>query len=218
MDTAIIRKQIEDARRHEESTHELALLLQARIASLHSSISVRSNEPASQLMYFVTNFIDRTPELLDTVTELSAGACWQEHSEQLVDTCIAFFTSPPALVGGRNGLNGAMTKAYLCHRLVEEVNDCYRIFCHRPLLPLDFTTSNLIIHHLVGEPLANMLDHIVEQRALGLDGFAGLNLSPASALHNHDELMAICRRRRLVDDNVQPSVSISGIFPGYTIH
>ena len=218
MDTVVIRQQIEEARRHEASTHELALLLQARLASLHSSISVRAGEPAVQLMSFVTAFIDRTPELLETVIEISRDAPWQEHCEELVEACAAFFSSPPPVLEGRKGLNGIMTRAYLCHRLVEEVNDCYRIFCHRPLLPLDFTTANLIIHHLIGEPLANFLDHLVDQRAAELNGFAGLESPGEAQLREHDELMAVCRRRKLVDDGSDTAIFITGLFPGHTIH
>lgn len=68
---------------------------------------------------------------------------------------------PPALVAGHEGLNSLMGESYLAHRLVEEVNDRFISGYNMPLVPMDMTRSNLIIHHLIGEPFANQLDSAV---------------------------------------------------------
>lgn len=55
-----------------------------------------------------------------------------------------------------------MDESYLAHRLIEEVNDRFMSSYNAPLVSMDMTRSNLIIHHLVGEPFANRLDQTVQ--------------------------------------------------------
>jgi hypothetical protein len=54
-----------------------------------------------------------------------------------------------------------MDEAYLAHRLIEEVNDRFMLRTSIPLVPVDMTMSNLIVHSLIGEPFANELDEAV---------------------------------------------------------
>jgi hypothetical protein len=58
-----------------------------------------------------------------------------------------------------------MEQAYLSHRLIEEVNDQYIVRAGIPLIPMDITKANIIVHHLVGEVRANSLDDVVEKMA-----------------------------------------------------
>jgi hypothetical protein len=44
---------------------------------------------------------------------------------------------------------------YLAHRLLEELNDVLNASYHCPVIPEDMTRSNLIVHHIIGEPFAN---------------------------------------------------------------
>ena len=218
MDTVTMRTHIQSARRHEDRTHELARLLHARLARLHSAICVRSAEPHIHLLSFVTAFVDRTPELLDILQETTRNTPREELGELIGDACMNFFTAPPPLIKGRNGMNGAMAKSYLCHRIIEEINDCHRVFCRQPLLPVDFTSANLIIHQLIGEPLANLLDNLVDvvaSRLYDLCDFSHLAGCNGTGI---DEWLAVCRRHALMDDNLSQGVVISNIFPGCTIH
>lgn len=218
MDTVTIRNQIHKAQHHETLTCELALLIQARVNRLHSTLCVRGEEPHIQLLSFIHAFVNRTPDLLDALQEISRNRPGEELSETLCGICMGFFMSPPPLLKGRNGMNGAMAKAYLCHRIIEEMNDCYRVFCQTPLLPVDFTTANLIIHQLIGEPLGNLLDNLVHGMAARLyDGSDFSRLSHVKCT-NTEDMLAICRRRALLDEALHQTVIISSAFPGVTIH
>lgn len=218
MDTVTIRNQIQRARRHEALTCELALLIQARVNRLHSTLCVRGAEPHIQLLSFIHAFVNRTPDLLDTLEEISRNRPWEELSETLCDICIGFFTSPPPLLKGHNGMNGAMAKAYLCHRIIEEMNDCYRVSCQVPLLPVDFTTANLIIHQLIGEPLGNLLDNLIHTIASRLYDGVAFNGYAQVDCNNTEAMLAVCRRRALLDEALHQTVIISSAFPGGTIH
>ena len=80
-----------------------------------------------------------------------------------MDIAKAYFLNPPSSVLARQhtGLMGLMDEAYLAHRLMEEVNDRFIVEAGVPLAPMDMTRSNIIVHHLIGEPFANDLDQAV---------------------------------------------------------
>ena len=61
-----------------------------------------------------------------------------------------------------------LDEAYLAHRLVEEVNDRYVANGIAPLIPMDITRANLIVHQLLGDAFANKLDLAVEAAVAGL--------------------------------------------------
>ncbi len=55
-----------------------------------------------------------------------------------------------------------MDESYLAQRLFEEINDQHIRHRSVALLPLDMTRSNIIVHHLIGDQLANRLNELVE--------------------------------------------------------
>ena len=63
---------------------------------------------------------------------------------------------------GDGGLEALLDEAFLAHRLLEEVNDHHIRHLQRPLLPLDMTEANLIVHYLLGDEFATRLEHLVQ--------------------------------------------------------
>ena len=55
-----------------------------------------------------------------------------------------------------------MYQAYLAHRLLEELNDALNAIYNCPVIPVDMTRSNLIVHHIIGEPFANQIDGAIQ--------------------------------------------------------
>jgi hypothetical protein len=55
-----------------------------------------------------------------------------------------------------------LDEAYLAHRLIEEANDHLMECIGYPLIPVELTRSNIIVHGIIGEPYANELDAIAE--------------------------------------------------------
>lgn len=161
MDTVNLRTAIADALDHEQRTSELDYLLRSRLYKLHGNIRISAGDPATCLVVFVRDYVQRLPDILDSVREISALQDTEEDAEITIDRCTDFFIRPPRPVVGHHGLNGAMNMAYMAHRLLEEVNDQHLVSRGKMLAPLDITRSNLIIHQLIGESSANQLDEAV---------------------------------------------------------
>ena len=79
-----------------------------------------------------------------------------------------YFLHPPEDLPADGGLEALLDEAFLAHRLLEEVNDHHIRHLQRPLLPLDMTEANIIVHHLLGDDLANALDQLVHETAAQL--------------------------------------------------
>ncbi len=161
MDTVNVRSAIAHALAHEQATGELGGLLRARLGHLHGAINPRASDPARHLLDFVTRYVTRLPDILDAMRDLAAQQGTEDEAEGVIDCCCELFARPPDLLRGHQGLNGAMNAAYMGHRLVEEANDQHLVSRGLPLVPLDSTRSNLIVHQLIGEGFANQLDSAV---------------------------------------------------------
>src|SRR5690554_1042224 len=161
MDTVNLRTAIADALDHERRTSELVYLLHGRLHKLHGNIHISGQDPVSSLVDFVSDYVQRLPDILDALREIGALQGTEEEAETTIDHCIDLFARPPRLVIGHHGLNDAMNTAYMAHRLLEEVNDHHMVSRGKLLAPLDITRSNLIIHQLIGESYANQLDEAV---------------------------------------------------------
>ena len=161
MDTVTIRQAINAAKQHEKDTGQLALLLDARTDGLHHAIQLPAEHIVPVLLNFITHYIDHVPEFVDAVDDIASESGLEEYTEPVMTIAKEFFAQPPELINGHEGLNALMDESYLAHRLIEEVNDRFMANSGLPLVPMDMTRSNLIIHHLIGEPFANQLDQAV---------------------------------------------------------
>ena len=222
MDTVTIRNEIQRAFDHEASTHELAALLRRRVGNLHSNIVVhRKRADTNQsLLQFVGKFINRTPALLDTLLVATRHSQREELCEVLANTCQDFFACPPPLLSGRSGLNGVLAKSYFCHRLIEELNDYCAVVTRTPLLPLDITCSNLIVHHLIGEPFANLLDDLVETTVQRLQDITApwVRRAYQDSDDQGEKVERLCRRHGLLGADPSPDLCIASRYFSVTIH
>lgn len=214
-----MRTTIRKARQHESSTGELARLFEQRLPVLRETIRIPSPEPVRQLTVFVLNFVNRTPDILDVVRESCAATEREDLAETLVCTCVEFFRTPPPLLDARPGLPGAMAKAYLCHRMLEEIDDNCRMTSGLALLPLDLTRSNLVVHQLIGEPLANLLDERVRETCDRLHAVFANAPDPATdPFAGPAELPEQCRHWSYLDERVAAELLPPGLAasPGRT--
>ena len=161
MDTVTIRQAINAAKQHEKNSGQLARLLDSRTSHLHRAIELPDEHVVPLLLNFITRYIEHVPEFVDAVDAIAAEAGLEEYTTPVITIAVEFFARPPELLSGHEGLNALMDEAYLAHRLIEEVNDRVLAASGFPLVPMDMTRSNLIIHHLIGEPFANQLDQAV---------------------------------------------------------
>lgn len=114
-------------------------------------------------MNFVIHYVEHVPDFIEAVSNITNDAGIYEYSDQFIDIARNYFLNPPSSVSEHkdSGLIGLMEEAYLAHRFMEEVNDRFIGQLGIPLAPMDMTRSNIIIHHLIGEPFANELDDAV---------------------------------------------------------
>jgi len=161
MDTVNIRQAIATAKEHEQATGQLGRSMQLRVSKLHHTIQLPPENIVPALLNFIIHYIDQVPEFIDAVDTIASECNISDYTEPVMRVAKEFFVQPPQLLDGHQGLNALMDESYLAHRLIEEVNDRFMSRHSTPLVPMDMTRSNLIIHHLIGEPFANQLDHAV---------------------------------------------------------
>jgi len=160
--TAAIYKTIEMAKLHEQQTGCLANSFEKQIQNnLHVAIQLPTEGAGQGLVDFIIAYVEHVPHLLDAVRDITKEANIEEYTEPFLKLAEDFFLKPPEIISGHIGLEELMDEAYLAHRLLEEVNDRFMLKASIPLVPVDMTTSNLIVHSLIGEPFANELDEAV---------------------------------------------------------
>ncbi len=169
MNTINLRHSIEHARLLEEQNGQLAAQLSLKAPSLHRAIKMPLDNAVPVLLDFVLRYTEHVAEFVDVLSIIGINANCCEYTEAVVTFCTdAFDQSPPSLKK-QNALATLMSQAYIAHRVIEEVNEHFSQQCNEPLIPMNMTRSNLIIHQLIGEPLANQLDLVAQEVAEQLE-------------------------------------------------
>lgn len=161
MNIAALREQIQRAQQHEAQTGQLLHKLESQLQHLHPAIQLPEGDAHNALNRFVSIYIEHVPDLLEAAHSASIEAGIEAQIKPVLRIASQFFTSPPAIMDGHEGLDSLLDEAYLAHRLVEEVNDLYIRHLGQPLIPSDSTVANVIAHQLIGEHFANQLDEAV---------------------------------------------------------
>lgn len=216
MDTVAIRHLIEKALDHENNTHELARLLQARLQSCSNGLSVKDAQGC--IVDFVGCFIKSTPTILDALEEISRHSPDDDSCEIITAICTEFFIAPPPILAGRQGLNGMMARAYLCHRFMEEISDSLWLRFREPLLPIDFTCLNLVIHQLIGEPVANLLDELVEKTVARLCEVCDFSTFRQQQHLRTETLQAVFRQSSNAEKPLYHRLFVSAALASFTVH
>lgn len=166
MATNAIRDTIALAKLHEQQHGHLAKLFDQLIDdNIHFAIQLPEQKPTASLVEFVIAYIEHVPNFIDAARAICNKAHLQDYSEPVLKIAEDYFLKPPEIVAGHIGLDELMDEAYLAHRLIEEINDRFMLRTSIPLVPMDMTMSNLIVHSLIGEPFANELDEAVQYAA-----------------------------------------------------
>ncbi|HEX8588640.1 hypothetical protein [Pseudomonas sp.] len=161
MNTAALREQITRAQEHENQSGQLSRRLESQLAHLHPSIHLPDVDARGVLTRFVIAYIGQVPDLLEAAHDVALQAGIESQIKPVLKIAEHFFSAPPAIMAGHEGLDGLLDEAYLAHRLVEEVNDLYIRHLGQPLIPMNTTVASVIAHQLIGEAFANQLDEVV---------------------------------------------------------
>jgi len=165
MDQIATQSLISSANEYEADSNHLLNHLERQLVELPRVITLPSDNPAEALREFAIDYIESVPRFITAVAIAAKEAGIEPYVEPFLDVATEYFLSSVKRKEDRQGLVELMDRAYLSHRLIEEVNDQYILRAGIPLIPLDVTKANVIVHHLIGETLANSLDEVVEETA-----------------------------------------------------
>lgn len=165
MNADAIEQLVAAANNHESETQALLQKLERDVDNLPSVIFLPEDGPAAALREFVVQYINHVPSFIAAVAFAARDAGINDYVEPFLEVAKSFFLEPVNKESTENSLEELMQQAYLSHRLIEEVNDQYIVRAGIPLIPMEMTKANIIVHHLIGETLANSLDEVVEETA-----------------------------------------------------
>lgn len=156
-----ISEQIQTAHRHEQAQAAMRDHLRLNIGNLHSAIDISSTSPIDSLMAFINSYIDSVPDHLTAFCNLSKEADIDDFVQPFIHLACAYFLKPPSIIPAEIGIHTTIEKAYLSHRLLEEVNDQILTLSGAALAPLDMSMANIISYAIIGDEQANALDHLI---------------------------------------------------------
>jgi hypothetical protein len=165
-----ISKTIKAALHQESTTGSLRHKLEQQLSQLRQKLVLPDTEPVTALMVFVTGYVESVPSCLRVVTAISQRLGFFDYAAPFLHLAEDYFLQPPDNVAQDGGLEALLDEAFLAHRLLEEVNDHHIKHLQRPLLPLDMTEPNTIVHHLLGDEFATRLEQLVQFTAAQLLG------------------------------------------------
>ena len=157
-----IRETISAALRSERESGQLRQCMVERLPQLRQSLVLPEEDPVDALMAFISDYVESVPGCLALVTSVSKRLGFHDYAAPFLHMAEDYFLQPPEGLPKDGGLEALLDEAFLAHRLLEEVNDHHIRHLHRPLLPLDMTEANIIVHHLLGDSFATRLEHLVQ--------------------------------------------------------
>ena len=168
MVSADIKETIAAALREESDSGQLSKRLQQELPQLQRKLVLPEQEPVAALMAFITDYVESVPGCLSLVTAVSKRLGFHDYAAPFLHMAEDYFLKPPEELPTDDGLEALLDEAFLAHRLLEEVNDHHIRHVQRPLLPVDMTEANIIVHHLLGDEFATRLEQLVQFTAMQL--------------------------------------------------
>lgn len=161
-----VRRIINRALNEERQYRSLHQLVETRIEQIHHSIDLPTQEATEKLIQFLEDYVVQIPDFLNAVVKAAKATGLYKTLWPALYLTEDFFKQPPSQnqttgIFHNEGLASILSEAYLAHRLFEEINDQFQIRFGLPIIPVEMTTANLVVHSLIGESYANELDEVV---------------------------------------------------------
>lgn len=160
----VIRDLIDRAVARERSDGEFQRRLEPELAGLGQRLLLPEERADEALVAFVIEYVLAVPDALELVYDTGQRLGFHEYAAPFIYLAQDFFLHPVEF-SPDGGLESILQEAFLAHRLLEEVNDHHVRQLQRPLLPVDMTEANIIVHHLLGDERASRLDKVVAAAA-----------------------------------------------------
>ena len=140
----------------------LSRFLGQRFDHLHHSIMVQGHDVPESLALFIERYVGLATDIVATLNNVIHSIGIGGEMAQQAATAQQFLDIPLTIVSRQQELESQMYQAYLAGRFVEELNDVVETQCGNPVIRVDITRSNLLVHHIIGEPFANQLDAAIQ--------------------------------------------------------
>ena len=176
--TPDIRNLIAAAILQEEESSLLRARLGKQLPRLRKRLIFPESEPITALIGFIAAYIESVPGSISLATAVSKKQGFHRYVAPFLNLAEDYFIQPPRDIDTDSGLEALLDESFLAHRLLEEVNDYHIGHLGHPLLPVDMTQANIIVHHLLGEPLANRLESVVQYASAQLLAKEGVWKTP----------------------------------------
>lgn len=163
-----IKATISAALQRERESGRLRACIERQLPQLRRKLLLPEKEPVDALMSFISGYVESVPSCLRLVTAVSKRLGFFDYAAPFLHLAEDYFLQPPDDLPQDGGLEALLDESFLAHRLLEEVNDHHIRHLQRPLLPLDMTEANIIVHHLLGDEFATRLEQLVQFTAAGL--------------------------------------------------
>ncbi len=200
-----IRPTITAVTQDEHQRLALTHYLDGKAPQLHRNICLPDAAPSQTLLQFLVHYVERIADTVEALSELTETVETCAFAKPLVRMIEGYFLSPPEYISQTHtGLRALVDEAYLAHRLIEEFNDRLTMACGIPLIPMDMTKANLVVHDILGDAFANELDLAVSYNVDVLFN--------EKAMMQNDELKAYVDMRNRIGwkDDIQQWPSLSG--------
>ena len=140
----------------------LSRFLGQRFDHLHHSIMVQGHDVPESLALFIERYVGLATDIVATLNNVIHSIGIGGEMAQQAATAQQFLDIPLTIVSRQQELESQMYQAYLAGRFVEELNDVVETQCGNPVIRVDITRSNLLVHHIIGEPFANQIDGAIQ--------------------------------------------------------
>jgi hypothetical protein len=162
MTTDKLREKIRASLNNQEQHEAWSQWLLARSQLLHHSVILPEGYRASTLINFTRSYLMRLPDMLEhaestaSTAELLTCSTLLEIMMDYLDTD----TYSDECEGGM--MYDWLVRAYVSHRVLEEMQDLAVSSCGENLIPLDNTRANLLAHELLGDAFCASLEDIIQ--------------------------------------------------------
>ncbi len=161
MQTQRIRARITAAIAHEGKTGALARDLAPRLPDLRRVLLLPAEDPVAALVRFIERYVRGVPGCMRLVAALGKRRGFDAFAAPFLAVAEDYLVHVSDTDAQGEGLGAILDGAFLAHRLLEEIDDHHVRHLQRPLLPVDMTESNIIVHHLLGDAFASRLEQLV---------------------------------------------------------
>ncbi|MCB1689414.1 MAG: hypothetical protein KDI33_13055 [Halioglobus sp.] len=136
--------------------------IEQQLPQLRQRLVLPEQDPVAAVMAFISGYVKSVPSCLRLVTAVSKRLGFFDYAAPFLHLAEDYFLQPPDDLPQDGGLEALLDEAFLALRLLEEVNDHHIRHLGRPLLPLDMTEANTIVHHLLGDEFASRMEQLVQ--------------------------------------------------------